>query len=110
MIKKLDYTGKHHNDRIIGVFTNQFEMAEKINEIIDAIEFSEKNSVLNDVCDYEEGKTFSDDEYEVIKKCLRYCKHRYYDHDKLTDLTGIHEALSQQDLKIFRQLVREEIM
>lgn len=88
------------------------EMSEKINEIIGFLEpipatdlkIFCRNKEEIERSDKECGYV-DDEEWEVIKKCLRYCYHRLTDHDQICDQTGIQKALSSKDKKIFKQII-----
>ena len=47
---------------------------------------------------------YTNEENEVIKKCLKYCRHRQSGH---FEITGIDRALSREDLKVFRDILEK---
>lgn len=102
---------------------------EKINEIVDWINLQEKKDDFLDAIDdfkpkklevrnykdespfeyKDESKGFmnfcyTNEENEVIKKCLKYCNHRQSGH---FEITGIDRALSREDLKVFRDILKK---
>lgn len=102
-MKKLKYVEKYppYFTYVDKLYANQFQMAEKINEIIDWLQpISDKRDETLKMLG--EAGYFTNDEFDVIKKCLRYCSHRLLCHS----YTGIHSALSQEDKKIFNHIYK----
>ena len=87
---------------------------EKINELVDFVNLQEKRNDFQQSIDIDEFKYYEDlpnmqvecyskKENEVIKKCLKYCRHRLQEHQ----FCGIHKALSCEDVSRFEDLIKK---